>query len=107
TEEPFRTMLLVAMCLGLRCSEILGLRWSDIDWDGLTILVQRGVVAGHVDVVKTKYSNVRVPLDPSLAEALLSWKLRSRFNKMNVYGATMAETKREANSRVVRMVMGS
>jgi integrase len=25
-EEPFRTMLLTAMCLGLRCSELLGLK---------------------------------------------------------------------------------
>ena len=34
-EEPFRTMLLTAICLGLRCSELLGLQWGDIDWGAL------------------------------------------------------------------------
>jgi len=29
--EPFRTVCIVAMCLGLRVSEILGLRSKDID----------------------------------------------------------------------------
>src|SRR5580704_10371929 len=33
--EPFRTMCIVAMCMGLRVSELLGLKWSDVDWEGL------------------------------------------------------------------------
>jgi integrase len=36
--------------------------------------VQRGVVHGRVDVVKTEYSNDDLPLDPELTEILLSWK---------------------------------
>jgi integrase len=31
--EPHRTMATIAMCLGLRVSEILGLQWPDFDWD--------------------------------------------------------------------------
>ncbi len=31
-DEPFRTMALVCVCFGLRISECLALRWSDIDW---------------------------------------------------------------------------
>ena len=31
-EEPFRTMVIVAICSGLRCSEIFGMRWADINW---------------------------------------------------------------------------
>ena len=79
-EEPFRTMVLTAMCLGLRCSELLGLKWKDFDWEHLTILVERAIVAGRVDAVKTKYSKSRVPLDPQLAEVLLNWKRRSAFS---------------------------
>jgi integrase len=30
--EPFRTMALVCVCLGLRISELLALRWGDVDW---------------------------------------------------------------------------
>jgi integrase len=33
--EPFRTMCLIAMCMGLRVSEILGPKWCDIDWEGM------------------------------------------------------------------------
>jgi integrase len=74
-------MLLVAACLGLRCSEVLGLKWSDFDWEDLTLLVQRAVVAGHVDAVKTKYSKDRVPLAASLAAVLLRWRARTPFRQ--------------------------
>lgn len=80
-DEPFRTMMITAMCLGLRCSELLALKWSDFDWINLTLLVQRAVVAGRVDDVKTECSNTLVPLDYSLAEMLLAWKQRSQFNQ--------------------------
>ncbi len=33
--EPFKTMVLLQLCLGLRVSELLALRWRDVDWDGL------------------------------------------------------------------------
>ena len=79
--EPFRTMLLTDMCLGLRCSELLGLKWSDVDWEKLSISVQRAIVAGRVDEVKTRYSKARVPLDPALADVLLSWKRKTEFSK--------------------------
>lgn len=36
-EEPFRTMLVAAMCLGLRCSELLALRWEDFKMGGLRL----------------------------------------------------------------------
>ena len=46
--EPFRTMVLIAGCLGLRVSEIVALRWRDFDFIGLTLLIQRGIVHGRV-----------------------------------------------------------
>ena len=30
--EPFATMALLCVCLGLRISEALALRWDDVDW---------------------------------------------------------------------------
>ena len=32
-KEPYRTMVLVAACIGLRVSEIVGLQWGDFDWE--------------------------------------------------------------------------
>jgi hypothetical protein len=48
--EPYRTMVLVAGCLGLRVSEIVALQWRDFDFPGLTLLVQRSIVmeAAHI-----------------------------------------------------------
>jgi len=73
-EEPYRTMVLVAQCLGLRISEVMALQWSDFDFANLTVRVQRGVVHGRVDLVKTEYSNDDLPLDPDLCALLQHWK---------------------------------
>ena len=67
-------MVVIAQCLGLRVSEIMGLQWGDVDFSASTLLVQRSVVHGKVDDVKTQYSQDLMPLDPSLAGMLLEWK---------------------------------
>jgi integrase len=72
--EPFQTMCIVAMCLGLRVSEILGLRWNDIDWEGLRLEVRQAYVYGEQGDVKTKASHRWMPLDRSLAERLRQHK---------------------------------
>lgn len=43
--EPYRAMVLVAACLGLRASEIIGLQWVDFNLEDLTLLVRRRVCA--------------------------------------------------------------
>jgi hypothetical protein len=40
---------------------------SDFDFENLTVQVQRGVVHGRGDDVKTEYSNDDLPLDPDYA----------------------------------------
>jgi integrase len=63
------------MCLGLRVSEIRGLRWRDIDWDGLRLALRQAYVYGMQGDVKTQASH-RMPLDRSLAEKLRQHKAR-------------------------------
>jgi len=73
--EPYRTMVLVAACLGLRASEIVGLQWGDFNWDDLTLLVKRSVVHGRVGDTKTEASQLPLPVDPRLARILQEhWK---------------------------------
>ncbi len=72
--EPYRTMAIVAQSTGLRVSEILALRWGDIDFERLTMRVTRKVVNGRVGRVKTEYSEDDLPLDPDFAAHLLHWK---------------------------------
>jgi len=73
---PFRTMCIGAMCLGLRVSEILGLRWNAIDWEGLRLVVRQAYVYGAQGDVKTQASHRWMPLDRSLAERLRQHKAR-------------------------------
>jgi len=77
--EPFRTMVILDLATGLRCSELFALQWRDVLWDDRTLLVRRGIVNGVVSDVKTKYSNAGIPLDPALAEVLLKWQRRTPF----------------------------
>ena len=51
-------MCIVAMCLGLRVSEILGLKWTDIDWEGLRIAIRQAYVYGRQGDVKTRASQM-------------------------------------------------
>jgi integrase len=74
--DPYRTMVIVAQCLGLRVSEIMALQWQDIDFEQLTIAVRRGVVHGRVDELKSEYSEDLLPLYPDFAGILLDWKAR-------------------------------
>ena len=74
-DPPYRTMVLIAASLGLRASEIMGLQWSDFDWENHTVLIRRGVVNGRIGDTKTEASRKALPLDSPLADALL--QLRS------------------------------
>ncbi|MBM3757392.1 MAG: site-specific integrase [Acidobacteria bacterium] len=74
--EPYRTMVLIAGCLGLRVSEIVALQWGDFDFSAMTLMIQRSVVHGRVGDVKTEYSRDSVPLDPALAATLQQHKAR-------------------------------
>ena len=76
--EPYRTMVLVAICTGLRVSEILALRWSRIDFDRLTMRVKIGAVNGRTGPVKTECSEDELPLDSDFAAVLLNWKAECR-----------------------------
>jgi integrase len=72
--EHVRVMIQVAMCLGLRISEILGLRWEDVDFRREVIIVKRSSVGQYVDDTKTDDSEAEVPMHGDLAALLAKWK---------------------------------
>ncbi len=76
--DPYRTMVTVAICTGLRVSEILALRWSRVDFDRLTLSVKVKAVNGRIGRVKTECSEDELPLDPEFAALLQSWKAHCR-----------------------------
>lgn len=77
--EPFRTIALLCVCLGLRISECLALRWSDVNWLGGKLRVERGIVSQRVDEVKTAESRRQMPIDAGLLDILKAWKQTTQF----------------------------
>lgn len=77
---PYRQMVFLAATTGLRVSELLGLKWDDIDFQSQEIHLNRGVVHQVVGGLKTETSRKPLPLDPDLAESLLAWRGVSAFN---------------------------
>jgi len=73
-DEPVRTIALACVCFGLRISECLGLKWSDVDWLNSTLRVERSIVRQRVGDVKTIYSGRMMSLDPEMLLVLRSWK---------------------------------
>jgi integrase len=70
-----RTMVVLAMCTGMRISEILALRWSDIDLERKIISVRRSVVSKYVaETTKSDESADDIPLDSSFVGELWQWK---------------------------------
>ncbi len=83
--EPYRTMVLVAACLGLRISEVLGLRWLDFDWLRSEVSISRAVVDGRTNDVKTRSSRKKLPLAEALIRILKNWKLQTQFSAESDY----------------------
>ena len=79
-QEPFGTMALLSVCLGLRFSEALALRWGDVDWLGSRLSIRRGIVNQIVGDVKTQGSAKTFNLASELLERLKSWKQSSQFS---------------------------
>jgi integrase len=79
-EEPFHIIALVCVCFGLRISECLALRWSDVDWLNGKLHVERGIVHQVVDDVKTPESNRSMHIDAAMLEGLKDWKHLTQFS---------------------------
>lgn len=62
-----------AFATGCRPEELIALRWSDIDWNHRTVLVQRARTAGELKAVKM-YQVRHVDLIPEAIEALQAMK---------------------------------
>jgi integrase len=68
--EPYRTMVILAGCLGLARSEFVALKWGDINWNAGSLSIQRGIVACHVGKPKTLARRKPIPLAPDLLTVL-------------------------------------
>ena len=76
-----RVVILTAAMTGLRQSELLGLRWRDVDWGAQRIRVRNAYVRGeHSSEGKSDLSTSRsVPMATRLARELDRWSTRTAY----------------------------
>jgi len=67
-DEPYASMIYVAVHSGLRVSELIGLRWEDIHADSLTI--DERYCRGDWSVTKTPDGSATIAVDPPVIERI-------------------------------------
>ena len=77
--DPMRIVVILTMFYGLRRSEVLGIKWSAIDWDAKVLQIRHKIIENKTsgktviegyDILKTKSSCRSYPLMPFIAEIL-------------------------------------
>ena len=85
-DERLEALYKIALTLGLRRGEILGLRWSDIDFDSYHLTVSQAVqrVNGKLQAteVKTDRSRRRLAMPMQVAAALRSRRVRQKEERL-------------------------
>jgi len=82
-DSCFRVMVLLDVTTGLRRSELLALKWRDIDFSNLTMNVVRSIYQRVIGNCKTEASRKAVPLAAHVAADLWLWKERSLYREPN------------------------
>ena len=72
--EPFRTVALLCVSLGLRISECMALKWSDVDWLDAKLTVERGIVTGELESENARLAAAQWLLAPEILAVLQKWK---------------------------------
>ena len=98
--DPIRLVIMLAAYYGLRRSEVLGLKWSAVDFTAKTVSIRHkileeetksGLVLKGYDVMKTKSSYRTLPLIPHVEEELVAEKARQEEMRTVMRGAYSKE----------------
>ncbi len=75
-DQKYRTLFLTAIMTGARQGEVLGLKWSDVDFQKKQVQISRTYNHGRFFTPKTKGSARRIDLAQTLLKDLAAWKLK-------------------------------
>ncbi len=83
-EQQWKTLFQVAIFTGARQGELLGLKWSDIDWEARQVNVQRTFNNGQWYEPKTATSRRNIDVGPTTLTALREWRLACPPNDLDL-----------------------
>ena len=87
---------------GMRQGEILGLKWTDIDWFNCQVHVRRTFNHGQFHEPKTEASRRAIDLGPTAISELKKWKIACPPNELNLVFPNEAGKPIDANNLVKR-----
>lgn len=82
--QMYRTLFRLAIMSGTRQGELLGLKWSDVDWENSQIHIQRTYNNQEWYDVKTETSNRKIDIGPSMMAELKRWNLACPPSKLDL-----------------------
>ena len=82
--QKYKTFFLMSIMTGARQGELIGLKWTDIDFEKAQVHIQRTFTKGRFFTTKTEQSNRRVDLGPTVLMELKKWKLACPRNRLDL-----------------------
>jgi len=84
TDQKYRTLFMLAIMSGARQGELLGLKWSDVDWINSQIHIQRTFNNDAWYDTKTENSDRKIDLGPAMMAELKKWKVACPPNELDL-----------------------
>jgi integrase len=82
--QKYRTLYMLAIMSGARQGELLGLKWSEINWKNRQIRIRRTFNCGRWYQPKSKASIRKIDLGPKMMSELKKWKLACTKNDLDL-----------------------
>ena len=83
-DMKYGTLFRLSIFSGARQGELLGLKWTDVDWENSQIHIQRTFNNQRWYIAKTEASNRKIDLGPAMMKTLKEWKLACPPNDLDL-----------------------
>lgn len=82
--QKYMTLFKLAVMTGMRQGELLGAKWTDINWQDKQIYVSRSFNNGRFHDPKTHSSRRAIDIPPSMVEDLKKWQLTCMISNQDL-----------------------
>jgi len=101
-DQKQKTLLTLDIMSGMRQGELLGLKWTDIDWFNCQAHVRRTFNHGRFYEPKTEASRRAIDLGPTVMSELKKWQIACPPTELNLVFSNEAGKPIDANNLVKR-----